>query len=96
LDQVLDFLYTLIVGLLGIIMAAVATVETFLRDAMTQAGVGAQAQGVVLIAAAVLLILAAYRLFGGILGILITVFLLLLVAHVLVPGLDFQAPVQHT
>ena len=93
MDDAMNFIVTLILGLVGLVMEAVIVVEDALRDAMTSARIDPEVQSVVLIAVAVLVILAAYRLFGGLFGILITAFLLLLIIHILLPGL--AANLQH-
>ncbi len=88
MSQALSAIEALILGLLAVIMAAMATIEEFLRRLMTQAGIDGQLQKIVLIVVAVLLILAALRLFGRVFGVLIAIFLILLVIHVLLPGLS--------
>jgi len=90
MQQAMEFFEHLIFGLFALIMTAIAAIELLLRDWLTRAGVTGQLQSVVLVVTAVLLILAALRLFGGIFGLLITIFLILVVVHVLVPGM--QAP----
>ena len=91
MDQVINLLLALILGLFGLIITAIATIEDFLRGLLTEAGISGQVQGIVLIVTAVLLILAALRLFGGILGVLITIVLILLVVHILVPGIHLPS-----
>jgi hypothetical protein len=86
-EQAINFLLALILGLFGLIITAIATIEDFLRGLLTAAGISGQVQTVVLIVTAVLLIVAALRLFGGIFGALITIVLVLLMMHILVPGL---------
>ncbi len=92
MDQAINFLLTLILGLFGLIITAIATIEDFLRGLLTEAGISGQVQSIVLIVTAVLLILAALRLFGGIFGVLITIVLILLVVHILVPGIHVPSP----
>jgi hypothetical protein len=91
MQQAINFVWTLIVGLFALIMGAIATVEVFLRGLLGRAGVDGQLQSVIMIAAAVLLILAALRLFGGIFGVLITLFLILMVVHIMMPGVQVPA-----
>lgn len=93
MDRAINFLLALILGLFGLIIAAIATIEDFLRRLLTEAGISGEVQGIVLIVTAVLLILAALRLFGGVLGVLITIVLILLVVHILVPGMYVPGPV---
>jgi hypothetical protein len=59
---------------------------------LTEAGIGGQVQSIVLVVTAILLMLAALRLFGGIFGLLITLVLILLVAHILAPGFRVPGP----
>jgi hypothetical protein len=87
LEQAINFLLGVILGLFGLIITVIATIEDFLRGLLTEAGISGQVQSIVLIVTAVLLILAALRLFGGIFGVLITIVLILLVVHILVPGM---------
>jgi hypothetical protein len=87
MQQAMDFIEHLIFGLLALIMTGIAAIEIFLRGVMGHAGVGGQMQSIVLIVVAIFLIIAALRAFGGIIGLLVTVFLILLMMHVLVPGL---------
>ncbi len=87
MEQAINFLLALILGLFDLIITGIATVEEFLRGLLTAAGIGGQVQSIVLVVTAVLLILAALRLFGGIFGVLITLVLILLVVRILVPGM---------
>ncbi len=84
---VFGLLLALIVGVVNLVLGMVALVEGSLRGLMTQAGMGAQMQRPVLIVAAILLIVGALRVFGRALGLLATVFLILLLLHLLQPGL---------
>ena len=88
MNQALNSIQALILGLFAAIMAAMAAIEGFLRSLMAQAGVGGQLQKGVLIVVLVLLVLAALRVFGRVFGVLITIFLVLLLIHVLAPGLS--------
>ena len=92
MDQAINFLLALILGLFGLIVTAIATTEGFLRGLLTEAGIGGQVQSIVLVVTAILLMLAALRLFGGIFGLLITLVLILLVAHILAPGFRVPGP----
>ncbi len=94
MTQAMDFILSLILRLIGVIMVAIGIIDAFLRDLMTRAGVNGQVQAVVLVVAAVLFIIAALRVFGGILRILIILFLILLLIHVLMPGFHVPASVH--
>ena len=63
--HVIEVLLQFIIDLGGIIVAAIMAVEVWMRGLLTQFGVPAQIQTVLLIALAVVLIIAALRLFGG-------------------------------
>lgn len=71
----------------GLLILAIATVEDFLRSLLAGAGLYSTQRDFVLIAIAVFLALAAVRLLGGIVAVLIVIGLGLLVGHVLIPGL---------
>ena len=71
----------------GLLILAIATVEDFLRSLLAGAGLHSVQQDFVLITIAVFLALAAVRLLGGIVAVLIVIGLGLLVGHVLIPGL---------
>ena len=92
MNEAISSLLTIILGLFGLIVTGIAAIEDFLRGQLAAAGISGQTQTIILIASAVLLILAAFRLFGGILGVLITIFLILLMVHILVPGMHVPAP----
>ena len=92
MDQPINFLLALILGLFGLIVTAIATIESFLRGLLTEAGISGQVQSIVLVVTAILLMLAALRLFGGIFGVLITIVLILLVVHILAPGFRVPSP----
>ena len=88
----IDFVLTLLARLVAAVLTVIGVVEEFCRRLLVDAGVTGQLQAAILVIVAVLLILAALRLLGGIFGLLITVLLILLVIHVLMPGL--QIPTQ--
>ncbi len=87
MQHAIDLVLSLILGLFHLIVLGIAAVEAVLRDALAPMGIGAQGQNVVLVLAAVLLIVGAIRLFGGIFAILITIVLVLLMLHILLPAL---------
>jgi hypothetical protein len=85
--QALAALLSLLVDFVGLILAAIGGVEVWIRSQLSLAGVNPQLQTVILIALAVLLIVGAFRLFGGLLRIIIVIFLLLIAIKMLVPAL---------
>jgi hypothetical protein len=91
MTQALNFVLSLILQLFHLVMGAIAVIEGFLRGLLAQAGITGEAQKAVLIVIGALLILAALRLFGRVFGVLIAIFLILLLLHVLLPGLSGPA-----
>ena len=87
MQHAIDLLLSLITGLFGLIVAGIAAIEHVLRDALMPMGIGRDGQNVILLVVAVVLIVGAIRLFGGIFAILITVVLVLLMLHILLPAL---------
>ena len=94
MTHTLNFVLSLILRLVSVVMAAIGLIDAFLRSLMSRAGVGAQVQAVVLVAVAVLFIIASLRVFGGILRVLIIIFLILLLIQVLMPGFHVPAGVH--
>ena len=89
----MNFVLNLILTLVGVIIGAISAIEDFIRTTLAGSGLDPQMQNITMIVVALLLIIAAYRIFGGILGILCTAFLLLLILHILEPGL--VSGIQH-
>lgn len=69
--------------LIGLLLGVFGVIEGFCLLVLTAAHVPENLQQVVLIVVAALAIITIVRLFGGLLRVLITVFLLLLILHVL-------------
>ncbi len=84
-DQALDTLTGWFRALLGAFMAIFGVIEGFLRELLVQIGVPGRLHGTIILLVAVLFIVAVVRLFGGLFRILLTVFLILLIVHVLAP-----------
>ena len=95
MQHAIDVVVSLIAGLFGLIVAGIAAVEHVLREALIPTGIGRDGQNLVLLAVAVLLIIAAIRLFGGIFAVLISIVLVLLILHVLLPGLGVRGLGAH-
>jgi hypothetical protein len=83
----IDFVLTLILRLVAAVMAVVGVIELALRRVLVDAGINGELQSAVLIIVAILLIVAALRLLGGVFGVLITLLLVLLIVNLLMPGL---------
>ena len=83
--QFLQTLLQLLAHLGDLVLAGIVAIEVWLRAQLTQAGVPPPIQTALLIALAVLLILAALRLFGGLIRVAVILILLLIAIHVLLP-----------
>ena len=66
-------------------LAGLAAVEQWLRVQLTGLGIAPAIQTVIMLAVAVLLILLVLRVFGGVIRVLLVVFLILLALHVVLP-----------
>ena len=80
----------LILGLFHIIVVGIASIEGILRATLVPMGIGVEGQNIVLLLAALMLIIGAIRFFGGIFAILITILLVLLALHVLMPAFGMR------
>ena len=87
MQHAIDDVVSLIVGLFGLIVAGIGAVEHILRDALIPMGIGREGQNLVLLLVAVALIIGAIRVFGGVFAVLISVVLILLILHIVLPGL---------
>lgn len=87
MDSAINFVLTLLMRLVGAVMAVIGLVEHGLRQVLAQAGVHGELQSAVLVVAAILVIVAALRLLGGVFGFLITLLLILMILNLLMPGL---------
>jgi hypothetical protein len=85
--QVLNSLLQLVIRLGDIIVGAIIAIEVWLRTELTTLGVPPLIQTVLLIASALLLIVAALRLFGGLVRIAVILVLALIALHILMPVL---------
>lgn len=95
MTQAMDFVFALALRLGALIMQAIGSTEAALRSVMSGAGIDDRMQAIVLVGVVVLCVVAALRVFGGLLRFLIVVFLILLLIHALVPGLRV-ADMAHT
>jgi hypothetical protein len=92
MDSAINFVLTLILRLVGVVMTVITVIENALRHLLEQAGIHGQTQSAVLVVAAILIIIAALRLLGGVFGLLITVLLVLMILNLLMPG--FHVPMN--
>jgi hypothetical protein len=94
MNSAIDFVLTLILRLVAAVMDVITVIEVALRRLLVDAGINGELQSAVLIVVAILLIIGALRLLGGVLGVLITVLLLLLIVNLLMPGLHIPTTVH--
>lgn len=87
MTSAIDFVVTLILRLVAAVMAVIGVIEAALRRILVEAGIHGELQSAILVVFVILLIVAAVRLLGGVLGFLITILLLLMILNVLMPGL---------
>ncbi len=81
-------LLQLLIEIGSLILAGILAIELWLRAQLTLLGVPPAIQTVLLVALAAVLILAALRLFGGLIRVAVVLILLLVVIHVLLPVLQ--------
>jgi hypothetical protein len=86
-NRVLNSLLQLVIGLGNLIVGAIVAIEEWMRGQLATLGISQQIQTVILIALAVVLILAALRLFGGLIRIAVILVLALIAIHILMPVL---------
>ena len=84
--QIVNAFLNLVLGLLDLVLHGLALLEVWLRGQLTALGVSAQIQPVILIAVAVIFLLAALRVMGGVIRLIVLIFLILLIIQILVPG----------
>jgi len=84
-DQAINALLALFASAADAVLAGLAAIEQWLRTQLTGLGVAPQIQTVIMIAVAILLLLLVLRVFGGIIRVVLVVFLILLALHVVLP-----------
>jgi len=87
LTHAIRALLQLLIELGSLILAGIVAIELWLRAQLTLLGLPASIQTVLLVALAAALILAALRLFGGLIRVAVVLILLLVAIHVLLPVL---------
>lgn len=83
--RAVDALLQLLIQIGDLILAGIVAVELWLRAQFALLGLPPAIQTVLLIAIAVVLILAALRLFDGLIRVAVVLVLVLVVLHVLLP-----------
>ena len=84
-DNAINSLLLLFRSATNAVLAGLAAVEQWLRVQLTGLGIAPTIQTVIMLAVAVLLILLVLRVFGGVIRVLLVVFLILLALHVVLP-----------
>ena len=88
LAHIIRSLLDLLIQLGNIIVAALITVEVWLRAQLTHFGLPPPIQTAILIAVAALLIIGSLRLFGGLIRVAVVLVLILIAIHVALPVLQ--------
>ncbi|TLU74237.1 hypothetical protein [Lichenicoccus roseus] len=91
MQHAINLILGLILALFHLAIAAIAVIEGVLRSVLTPMGLGHGAENAIMLVFAVLLVVAAIRLFGRILTLLLIVVLALTVLHILLPGIGRSA-----
>lgn len=82
----LNTFLNLLVGLLDLVFRWLGQLEAWLRVQLHDLGVAPPLQTIVLIVVAVLFLIAALRALGGVIRLLVLIFLVLMLVHILAPG----------
>ena len=88
MDQItsaLNTIFDLLLQGLNFVLAAIASVDLWLRGMMSQFGIPQGIQSIIVVLAALLLFILAFKLFSGFLRLLLIVFLILLVVQAFGP-----------
>lgn len=84
-QHVINTLLQLLVHFGDLVTAAIVAIELWLRSELQQFGLPRSIQTVILVALAVLLIVGALRLFGGLIRVAVVLVLLLIAIHIMLP-----------
>jgi hypothetical protein len=90
--HLIDALLQILMRIGDLVLAAIVAVELWLRAALRQIGLPPGAQTAILIAVAVVLIVWALRLLGGLIRVAVVLVVLLVAIHLLWPILGSEAP----
>jgi hypothetical protein len=75
----------LLIELGNLVLAGIVAIEVWIRAQLTLLGLPPAVQVILLVAVALVLILTALRLFGGLIRVAVVLVLLLIVTHALLP-----------
>jgi hypothetical protein len=84
-DQAINALLALFASAADAVLAGLAAVEQWLRTQLTGLGVEPRIQTAIMVAVAIVLLLLVLRVFGGVIRVVLVVFLILLALHVVLP-----------
>jgi len=84
-SQAMKGVWSLILEIVAAVIWVIAVVEAFLHRQLASLGVHGQLQSVILIVAAVILALVAFRALAGLLRLLFVLLLILFAVHVAMP-----------
>jgi hypothetical protein len=84
-DQAINALLALFASAADAVRAGLAAVEQWLRTQLTGLGVEPRIQTAIMVAVAIVLLLLVLRVFGGVIRVVLVVFLILLALHVVLP-----------
>ena len=84
-DQAIDALLALFATAADAVLAGLAAIEEWVRLQLTSVGLAPQFQTAIMVAFAVVLLLLVLRVFGGVIRVLLVLFLILLALHVVLP-----------
>ena len=91
LDHIAHALLALLMGLVAIVLSVLSAIENALGHAMSQMGLPHSVQTVLGIVVAILVLIAALRLFGGFVRVVLIVVVLALVVHAVTHN-NYEAP----
>jgi hypothetical protein len=84
-DHALNAFVQLLVQIGDMLVAAVVAAELWLRGQLATLGVAPPLQSAIMIGLAIVLILSAFRLFGGLIRMVVVLVLVLVVVHIVMP-----------
>jgi hypothetical protein len=84
----LDTLLQLLIRIGNLIVAGIVAIELWLRAGLRQFGLPPAMQTAILVVLAVILIVGALRLFGGLIRVAVVIVVLIIAIHILLPVLQ--------
>ncbi|GBQ31218.1 hypothetical protein HLH34_02560 [Gluconacetobacter azotocaptans] len=81
MDHAIAIVTGFLLGLFGLIVAAITVIEQFARNILASVGIVGELQTALLVILLAGLIVGAFRMFGGIFAVLISAILIMMLAH---------------